>query len=98
MPYTNGIVNYKQISSGSRGALRPNWELLHAHYVQIKGLDAPWTNLYLNKSLTSSDGYEQGIGHGSESGQFDGVGWGTLLYRLEDSDVEAAKRTALKSQ
>ncbi|KAH7008914.1 hypothetical protein EDB80DRAFT_872703 [Ilyonectria destructans] len=35
-PYTNGIVSYTEISPAYRGAIRPTWELLYAHYAQIK--------------------------------------------------------------
>ncbi|GAB1214140.1 hypothetical protein ATERTT37_003300 [Aspergillus terreus] len=86
--YTNGIVSYTDISAASRGATRPTWELLYAHYVHIKGLEAPWTKAYLNYTLEGFGGYEKGIGYGEGSGHYDGVGWGTLLYRLEQSDLE----------
>ncbi|KAL2871184.1 uncharacterized protein BJX67DRAFT_343759 [Aspergillus lucknowensis] len=92
-PYTNGIVSFTDISSASRGATRPTWELLYTHYIQIKGLEAPWTKAYLNYTLESFGGlYEKGIGYGEGSGHYDGVGWGTLLYRLEESDLEAIKQ------
>ncbi|KAL2801218.1 chondroitin AC/alginate lyase [Aspergillus keveii] len=91
--YTNGIVSYTDISSASRGATRPTWELLYAHYVQIKGLDAPWTAAYRNNTLEYFGGlFEKGIGYGEGSGHYDGVGWGTLLYRLEEEDLEAIQR------
>ncbi|KAL3442103.1 chondroitin AC/alginate lyase [Aspergillus insuetus] len=92
-PYTNGIVSYTDISAASRGATRPTWELLYAHYVQIKGLAAPWTTAYRNNTLESFGGlFEKGIGYGEGSGHYDGVGWGTLLYRLEDDDLEAIQK------
>ncbi|KAL3493154.1 chondroitin AC/alginate lyase [Aspergillus germanicus] len=101
-PYTNGIVSYSEISSASRGATRPTWELLYAHYVEIKGLDAPWTTAYRNNTLEYFGGlFEKGIGYGEGSGHYDGVGWGTLLYRLEDEDLEAIRQgttTTTKSQ
>ncbi|KAL2852224.1 chondroitin AC/alginate lyase [Aspergillus pseudodeflectus] len=94
-PYTNGIVSYTDISSASRGATRPTWELLYAHYVQIKRLEAPWTTAYLNSTLEYFGGlFEKGIGYGEGSGHYDGVGWGTLLYRLEDDDLEALRQGA----
>ncbi|KAH8661729.1 chondroitin AC/alginate lyase [Ilyonectria robusta] len=88
-PYTNGIVSYTTISSASRGAIRPNWELLYAHYVQIKGLDAPWTTEYLNNTLSFFGGFEGGAGSwGEGSGHYDGLGWGSLLYHLDESDLD----------
>ncbi|RTE76326.1 hypothetical protein BHE90_009199 [Fusarium euwallaceae] len=91
-PYTNGIVSFTTISEKSRGAIRPTWELLHSHYVQIKGLDAPWTTAYLNKSLEFFGGYEGGAGSwGEGSGHYDGLGWGSLLHHLDEADINLAK-------
>ncbi|KAJ5923148.1 chondroitin AC/alginate lyase [Penicillium verhagenii] len=91
-PYTNGVVDYTEISSYSRGANRPNWELLWNHYGVVKGLDAPWKKEYLNYSLTEFRGFEPGAGAwGEGSGYYDGLGWGSLLYHQDASDVAAAK-------
>lgn len=87
-------MSFTDISSASRGATRPTWELLYAHYVQIKGLEAPWTKAYLNNTLQYFGGYEKGIGYGEGSGHYDGVGWGTLLYRLEAPDLDVLKKGA----
>ncbi|KAF7126147.1 hypothetical protein CNMCM5793_002569 [Aspergillus hiratsukae] len=90
VPYTNGIVSYTEISSASRGAMRPTWELLYSHYVMIKGMDAPWTTLFLNQSLNYYKGAEGGAGSwGEGSGHYDGLGWGSLLYHLDEADVAA---------
>ncbi|RHZ51803.1 uncharacterized protein CDV56_105915 [Aspergillus thermomutatus] len=90
VPYTNGIVSYTEISNASRGAMRPTWELLYSHYVMIKGVDAPWTTLFLNESLNYYGGAEGGAGSwGEGSGHYDGLGWGSLLYHLDESDVAA---------
>ncbi|KAF4963194.1 hypothetical protein FSARC_8772 [Fusarium sarcochroum] len=97
-PYTNGIVSFETISQASRGAIRPAWELLYAHYVRIKGLDAPWTTAYLNNSLNFFGGYEGGAGSwGEGSGHYDGLGWGSLLHHLDESDVQAWKSSAATS-
>ncbi|KAJ5205256.1 Chondroitin AC/alginate lyase [Penicillium cf. griseofulvum] len=91
VPYTNGIVSHPEISSASRGAIRPTWELLYSHYVTMKGMDAPWTTLFLNNSLEYYGGAEGGAGSwGEGSGHYDGLGWGSLLYRMDESDVKAA--------
>lgn len=88
--YTNSIVFYDQISNASRGATRPTWELLYSHYVQIKGLDAPWTTEYLNYTLSGYGGFEPGAGSlGEGSGHYDGLGWGSLLYHMDAEDVVA---------
>ncbi|KAJ5392883.1 hypothetical protein N7465_011857 [Penicillium sp. CMV-2018d] len=89
--YTNGIVSHTEISSASRGAIRPTWELLYSHYVLTKRVDAPWTTLYLNNSLQYYGGAEGGAGSwGEGSGHYDGLGWGSLLYHMDESDVVAA--------
>ncbi|CAI7598362.1 unnamed protein product [Penicillium crustosum] len=89
--YTNGIVSHTEISSASRGAIRPTWELLYNHYVMTKRVDAPWTTLYLNNSLEYYGGAEGGAGSwGEGSGHYDGLGWGSLLYHMDESDVVAA--------
>ncbi|KAJ4179762.1 hypothetical protein NW759_017280 [Fusarium solani] len=94
-PYTNGIVSFDVISQQSRGAIRPAWELLYAHYVQIKGVDAPWTTAYLNNTLDFFGGFEGGAGSwGEGSGHYDGLGWGSLLHHLDESDLRAAKSSA----
>ncbi|KAF5670131.1 GPI anchored [Fusarium circinatum] len=94
-PYTNGIVSFDVISEASRGAVRPAWELLYSHYVNIKGLDAPWTKAYLNNSLEFFGGFEGGAGSwGEGSGHYDGLGWGSLLHHLDESDIQAAKSSA----
>ena len=68
--------------------------MLYNHYVKIKGQSAPWTTQYWNKSLETSGGVEIGSGaYGSPyvSGYYDTLGWGTILYHLNDTDVIAAR-------
>lgn len=87
VPYTlyesyqgNQIV----ISNSSRGTIRPGFELLSAHYGQLKGLNSSWTDAYRDwVNTNSTNGVEGGGGnYGPNSGGFDGLGFGTLLYRL----------------
>lgn len=88
VPYTNGIVSYDVISTKSRGATRPAWELLNSHYVQRKGMNAPWTTAYLNYTLEYYEGFEPGAGAlGTTSGAYDSLGWGSLLYRRDNNDT-----------
>ncbi|RAO73464.1 uncharacterized protein BHQ10_009476 [Talaromyces amestolkiae] len=97
-PYTNGIVSFHQISNASRGACRPAWELLYNHYVVIKNQKAPWTTKFWNKSLEQFGGHEPGAGAwGEGSGHYDSLGWGSLLYRLEESDVAQAANIAIST-
>ncbi|KAG4437381.1 hypothetical protein IFR05_007145 [Cadophora sp. M221] len=95
-PWTNNIVSWTEISSASRGATRPTWELLYSHYGQIKGLDVPWTKQFFNYTLGTFGGVFEGGGgsYGEGSGHYDGLGWGTLLYRLDQSDVDATRSSS----
>lgn len=65
-------------------------EVLYNHYVMIKGQKAPWTTQYLNKTYETFGGFEPGSGSSGSprvSGNYDTLGWGTLLYHLNESDV-----------
>ena len=59
-------------------------ELLYAHYSSLKGLNASWTGAYRDYVLDQSGGAEGGGGdYGTNSGGYDQLGFGTILYRLE---------------
>lgn len=64
--------------------MRSGFELLSAHYGQLKGLDSTWTDSYRDwVNDNSTHGVEGGDGnYGPNSGRFDALGFGTLLYRL----------------
>ncbi|OJJ42770.1 hypothetical protein ASPZODRAFT_75919 [Penicilliopsis zonata CBS 506.65] len=99
-PYTNGIVSYTNISSASRGNVRWAWEVLYNHYVMIKGQEAPWTTEYLNATYETFGGFEPGSGsYGDpwDSGYYDTLGWGTILYHLNASDVAALQNQSVSS-
>lgn len=76
--------NQTVISNSSRGDIRPGFELLSAHYGQLKGLDSSWTDAYRDMvNANSTDGVEGGGGnYATTSGGYDALGFGTLLYRL----------------
>ncbi len=75
--YTNcDPVTQTVISSASRGDLRPSWELLYAHYVQLKGLSSP--NIQAYAQLVRPEG--GGGDYGPNSGGYDQLGFGTLTY------------------
>lgn len=60
------------------------WELLYAHYGVIKGLNASWTEEMRDYTVKEARGPEGGGGdYGPNSGGYDQLGFGTLLYRLE---------------
>ncbi|OGE56677.1 hypothetical protein PENARI_c003G04548 [Penicillium arizonense] len=76
--------NQTLISNASCGSIRPGFELLSAHYGQLKGLNSSWTDAYRDMVNSNSTGGVEGGGgnYGTSSGGFDGLGFGTLLYRL----------------
>lgn len=75
--------NMSGISPASRGNVRAGFELLYAHYNDIRGLDASWTKAYVDYVNNATGGVEGGGGnYGSNSGGYDYLGFGTLMYRL----------------
>ena len=84
-PYMSYQGNQSVISESSRGTVRPGAELISAHYGQLKGLNSSWTDAYRDwVNANTTGGVELGGGYyGSSSGGFDGLGFGSLLYRLK---------------
>jgi hypothetical protein len=82
--YTNSDVTQTVIGTNSRGNIRPMGELLYAHYGSLKGLNASWTKAYRDLVVSNGGGAEGGGGdYGPNSGGYDQLGFGTVLYRLE---------------
>ncbi|KAH6694993.1 putative GPI anchored protein [Leptodontidium sp. MPI-SDFR-AT-0119] len=82
--YTNSDVTQTIISNSSRGTIRPEWELLYAHYADLKGLNATYTGKMRDIINAASGGAEGGGGnYGSTSGGYDQLGYGTLTFRLK---------------
>jgi hypothetical protein len=88
VPYTTyyyawGNVEQTVISNNSRGDIRPTWELFYAHYHDLKGLTSNYTGQYRDKVRQDGAGAEGGGGdYGPNSGGFDQLGYGTLVYAL----------------
>ncbi|NUW34819.1 AbfB domain-containing protein [Nonomuraea sp. SMC257] len=64
------------ISDASRGQDRPVWELLYNHYANRRGLAVPYTKAYAERVRAEGGGGD----YGPNSGGFDQLGFGTLLY------------------
>ncbi|WP_145746870.1 LamG-like jellyroll fold domain-containing protein [Variovorax beijingensis] len=80
-PYT-GVFGTGTQAAGT-GSLRPCWELIYNHYVNRKGLSAPWTKAVVDKVRPErADGGDQ-------------PGLGTLLYARDP--VPAAKPSGLSA-
>jgi len=64
------------VSSAERGALRPSWELVYNHYAKVKGLKATYSQQFAEKVRPEGGGGN----YGPNSGGFDQLGFGTLMY------------------
>lgn len=79
-PYNNcDNVNHTQVSEDSRGNKRPIWERIYNHYVVEKGLTAPYVEMAARVHRPEGGGGD----YGPNSGGYDELGFGTLLYTLE---------------
>jgi hypothetical protein len=70
-----GVV-HTVVSSSERGTIRPSWELMYNHYVKVKGLSAPWSEKFAEKVRPEGGGGN----YGPNSGGFDQLGFGTLMF------------------
>jgi hypothetical protein len=73
-PYTNGSAHDTVFSAGGLGTLRAGWALIYHHYVNRKGLAAPYTGQYMLKTLPEGGGGN----YGPNSGGYDQLGYTTL--------------------
>ncbi|THY13741.1 chondroitin AC/alginate lyase [Aureobasidium pullulans] len=71
------------VSAKSRGNIRPGFELLVAHYEDVQGLNASWSAAYRDYVNQNTELRVEGGGgnYGPNSGGFDALGYGTLMYR-----------------
>ncbi|CAB3696164.1 LamG-like jellyroll fold domain-containing protein [Paraburkholderia rhynchosiae] len=72
--YTNVDVTQPGFSTASQGTIRPCWALVYNHYVNRKGLAAPWSTKFA-LAIQPEGG---GGNYGTASGGFDQLGYGTL--------------------
>lgn len=83
-PYTYSDANYNVttlsvISSDGRGTLRAEWALPYYHYMKISGVNPTslkYTSMGINRTAPEGGGGD----YGSDSGGFDLLGCGTLMY------------------
>ncbi|MFJ6853568.1 alginate lyase family protein [Streptomyces sp. NPDC091271] len=64
------------ISASARGQSRPVWDLLHYHYARRRGLAVPYITAMAEQGRPEGGGGD----YGTNSGGFDQLGFGTLLY------------------
>lgn len=79
--YTNASYSCPTLSAEGRGTLRPCWDLFYG-YAQQAGIAArycqEWSDYFLRKNAWGDGGAGD---YGSNSGGFDQLGYGTLMYR-----------------
>lgn len=96
-PGSEGIDVRGSISSHGRGSVRPGWDLVYHHYVNRRGLAAPYTELYAEKARPEGGGFN----HGGNSGGFDGLGFTTLTHsrdRVGSGAVPGALRPTVEGR
>jgi hypothetical protein len=64
------------VAEGARGLDRPIWELVYNHYAKRKGLSAPNTAAYAQRVRAEGGGGD----YGPNSGGYDQLGFGTLMF------------------
>ncbi|BCM90062.1 hypothetical protein IAD21_01913 [Abditibacteriota bacterium] len=68
------------VSPAARGMIRPGWEMVINHYVNIKGLSAPYSEQSAAKIRPEG-------GAGGHASTFDQLGFGTLTFTREPQVV-----------
>jgi hypothetical protein len=73
------------ISAKSRFDVRPGYETITSHYAGVRNLNASWSmqfRNFVNRNITAD--VEGGGGdYGPNSGGYDTLGHGTLMYRID---------------
>lgn len=79
-PYNNcDNVNHTVISDNGKGNRRPIWERIYNHYIVRQKLSSPYVEMAARVHRPEVGGGD----YGPNSGGFDQLGFGTLLYTLE---------------
>lgn len=88
-----GWPAHSVISASARGIVRPGWEMIFNHYVNRKGLSAPYCKQIAEQIRPEGGGFNYGM----TSGGFDQLGFTTLTHTLEPIAAGAAP-SALRAQ
>ncbi len=79
-PYNNcDNVNHTVISDIGKGSRRPIWERIYNHYVVRQKLSSPYVEMAAGAHRPEGGGGD----YGPNSGGFDSLGFGTLMYSLD---------------
>ena len=71
-----GTEAHTIVSATGRGDLRPAWELIYNHYAKVKGIEPRYSKLFAEKVRPEGGGSH----YGPNSGGYDQLGFGTLLF------------------
>lgn len=79
---------HTEVSADGRGTLRPCWDLIYSHYRHVRNESAGNVHyvklfadqLRLTGGTLTGDGGPGDSRYGSNSGAFDQLGWGTMLF------------------
>lgn len=88
--YSNVDVTQPGFSTSAQGTIRPCWALVYNHYVNRKGLAAPWSKKFA-LAIQPEGG---GGNYGPNSGGYDQLGYGTLTC-TRDAVAPAASPSGL---
>lgn len=82
--HTHSKTHTTVADGGSRGSLRPNWEIYYNHYKYVKKLDKGYMYAQMAADKARPECGTGDSRYGFNSGAFDQVGWNTLmLYQGE---------------
>jgi hypothetical protein len=85
-----GSQTFTEVSTSSRGDLRPIWEMLYNHYAIRRGLFAPNTAAFARLVRPEGGGGD----YGPNSGGYDQLGFGTLTAtRVATTTITAGNRS-----
>lgn len=84
--YANVDVVQPGFSTAAQGDTRPIWALIYNHYVNRKGLAAPWSE----KFALAIEPEGGGGSYGTSSGGYDQLGYGTLAFTRDPVTPAAA--------
>ncbi|WP_026713212.1 alginate lyase family protein [Flavobacterium daejeonense] len=77
-----GVETHTQVSSAGQGTVRPMWSGPYFHYTKIKKVSENLAK-YTKLGVTSTTPEGGGGDYGPNSGGFDQLGFGTLMYTLD---------------
>ncbi|HEY3331774.1 MAG TPA: LamG-like jellyroll fold domain-containing protein [Capsulimonadaceae bacterium] len=79
IPYANVDVVQPVIADGGRGLARSGWDLIYNHYVNLKGIAAPYSAKFAEKVRPEGGGGN----YGPNSGGYDQLGFTTLTATVD---------------